>query len=65
MPSLTHQHPPLAVPQPPFIPLMKIDENWYIGVSEIADQNFAIGLLKFKMAETVWRLKLQKKLRVC
>ena len=33
---------------------LNYDQIWYTGVSEVADQDFVIGLLKFKMADIIW-----------
>ena len=38
-------------------------QNSYTGIFEDADQDFVIGLSKFKMAEPIWLLKFRRKLR--
>ena len=38
-------------------------QNWYTRVFEVADDNFAIRLSKFKMADTIRLLKIRRKLR--
>ena len=37
----------------------------YKGVSEVTDQYFVIGLSKFKMADTIWQLRVREKLKIC
>ena len=34
-------------------------------VFDVADPGFAIGLSKFKMADTIWPLKIRKNIRFC
>ena len=34
-------------------------------VSEVADQDFVIGLSKFKMTDTTWQLRVREKLKLC
>ena len=34
-------------------------------VSEVTDQDFVIGLSKFKKADTIWQLRVREKLKLC